>query len=147
MLRFVSSPRQLFKYATGICDAPNRGACNPNPGRVTQKYRFAQRLMKRLTHLMRVTKHEHAALRIEENGDVLIIDPGSFTTPLDDLANVVALVITHEHPDHWTPAHLDRILTAAPGIPIFAPAGVAASAAAYAITVVAPGDTVSAGEF
>lgn len=96
---------------------------------------------------MRVTKHEHATLRIDESGDSLLIDPGSFTTPLDDLTSVVAVVITHEHPDHWTPEHLDRILRSAPGIPIFATAGVAAATADHEITVVAPGDTVSAGRF
>lgn len=96
---------------------------------------------------MRVTKHEHATLRLDESGETLIVDPGSFTAPLDELSNVVALVITHEHPDHWTPDHLDRILASAPGIPMFAPAGVAAAAAGYDITVVAPGDTATAGAF
>ncbi|HWV47945.1 MAG TPA: MBL fold metallo-hydrolase [Microbacterium sp.] len=96
---------------------------------------------------MRVTKFEHATLRIDETGDSLIIDPGSFTLPLQELTSVVAVVITHEHPDHWTPEHLDEILRNAPGIPVFAPAGVAAAAADHEITVVSPGDTVTAGAF
>jgi len=96
---------------------------------------------------MRVTKHEHAALRIDESGDTLIVDPGSFTTPLDDLGDVVAVVITHQHPDHWTSGHLDRILRAAPGTPIFAPAGVAELAGDYDVTVVSPGDAVEVGRF
>ncbi|HZU94029.1 MAG TPA: MBL fold metallo-hydrolase [Microbacterium sp.] len=96
---------------------------------------------------MRVTKFEHAALRIDEGGDTLLIDPGSFTSPIDDLSGLVAVVITHEHPDHWTPEHLDRILRAAPGTPIYAPSGVARAAGGYEITVVAPGDTVQAGAF
>ncbi|GGD79736.1 MBL fold metallo-hydrolase [Microbacterium murale] len=96
---------------------------------------------------MRVTKFEHATLRLDLGGDTLLVDPGSFTSPLVDLSGLVAVVITHEHPDHWTPDHLDRILRDAPGTPIFAPAGVAAAAADYEITVVAPGDTVSAGPF
>jgi L-ascorbate metabolism protein UlaG (beta-lactamase superfamily) len=96
---------------------------------------------------MRVTKFEHATLRLDESGESLIIDPGSFTTPLDDLSGLVAVVITHEHPDHWTAEQLDRILRDAPGIPVFAPAGVAAAAPDHEIAVVAPGDTVSAGRF
>jgi L-ascorbate metabolism protein UlaG (beta-lactamase superfamily) len=96
---------------------------------------------------MRVTKFEHATLRIDQNHETLLIDPGSFTTPLHDLSELVAVVITHEHPDHWTPEHLDRILRAAPGTPVYAPAGVAKAAEGYEITVVAPGDTVQAGEF
>ncbi|WP_307296468.1 MBL fold metallo-hydrolase [Microbacterium natoriense] len=96
---------------------------------------------------MRVTKFEHAALRIDEGGDTLLIDPGSFTSPIDDLSGLVAVVITHEHPDHWTPEHLDRILRAAPGTPIYAPSGVAGAAEGHEITVVSPGDTVQAGAF
>lgn len=96
---------------------------------------------------MRVTKYEHATLRVDESGDSLIIDPGSFTTPLDDLSGVVAVVITHIHPDHWTPEHLDRILRDAPRAQIFALAAVAEAASGQAVTVIAPGDTVSAGPF
>jgi L-ascorbate metabolism protein UlaG (beta-lactamase superfamily) len=96
---------------------------------------------------MRVTKFEHAALRIEAGEGVLVVDPGSFTTPLDDLGDLVAVVLTHEHPDHWTPDHLDRILRAAPGTPIFAPSGVARAAEGYDITVVSPGETITVGPF
>ncbi|MCK2028736.1 MBL fold metallo-hydrolase [Microbacterium galbinum] len=96
---------------------------------------------------MRVTKFEHASLRIDQNGETLLIDPGSFTTPLDDLGDVVAVVLTHEHPDHWTPEHLDRILRMAPGVPIFGPAGVARAAEGYEITVVSPGETRTVGGF
>lgn len=96
---------------------------------------------------MRVTKFEHATLRLDLGGDTLLVDPGSFTSPLVDLSGLVAVVITHEHPDHWTLDHLDRILRDAPGTPIFAPAGVAAAASGYEITVVNPGDTVSVGPF
>nr|WP_201469603.1 MBL fold metallo-hydrolase [Microbacterium hydrocarbonoxydans] len=96
---------------------------------------------------MRVTKFEHAALRIEQGTEVLLIDPGSFTTPPQDLSGLVAVVLTHEHPDHWTPEHLDRILSAAPGTPIYAPSGVARAASDYDITVIAPGDAVEVGRF
>ena len=100
-----------------------------------------------LNLLMRLIKFEHAALRLDHDGQTLIVDPGAFTAPLEDLAGLVAVVITHEHPDHWTPEHLDRLLAAAPGVPIFAPSGVAAAAEGYDITVVAPGDAVNAGTF
>jgi L-ascorbate metabolism protein UlaG (beta-lactamase superfamily) len=91
---------------------------------------------------MRVTKHEHAALRLEQEGRTLLIDPGAFTSPLTEVGDVAGVVITHEHPDHWTPDHLDRLLAQSPGLPIYAPEGVAKAAAGYDITVVHPGDTV-----
>ncbi|MEN2740685.1 MBL fold metallo-hydrolase [Microbacterium sp. X-17] len=95
---------------------------------------------------MRVTKFEHAALRLEKDGAALVIDPGTFTRPVpaDD---VVGVVLTHEHPDHWTPEQLDRLLAANPGIPIFAPEGVANAAATYDVTVVKPGDELVVGPF
>lgn len=96
---------------------------------------------------MRVTKHEHACLRLETAGKTLVIDPGSFTLPLQELADLIAVVITHEHPDHWTPEHLDRLRKAVPDVPVFGPAGVAAAASGYDITVVAPGDTVTVEPF
>lgn len=95
---------------------------------------------------MRITKYEHAALRVSEAGRSVVIDPGSFTTPFDELGEVVAVVITHEHPDHWTGSHLDRILRAAPGIPIFGTAGVAA-ATDHEVTVATPGDEVTVNGF
>lgn len=96
---------------------------------------------------MKVTKLEHSALVVESAGRVLIIDPGSLTTPITEPGNTAAIVITHEHPDHWTPEQLARILNKAPGTPIYGPRGVAAAAAEFDVTVVAEGDTVEAGSF
>lgn len=96
---------------------------------------------------MRVTKHEHASLFIEEGGKALIIDPGNLTTPLNDLSKVVGIVLTHEHPDHWTPEHLDRVQRNSTGVPIYAPEGVAKAAIGYDVTVVKPGDTVTLDPF
>ena len=96
---------------------------------------------------MRVTKFEHATVTLVDAGRTLIIDPGSFTAPLGELEPVVAVVLTHEHPDHWTPDHLDRILATSPGVPIYGPEGVARAAAGYDITIVHPGDVVEADPF
>ncbi|MFJ3488607.1 MBL fold metallo-hydrolase [Leifsonia aquatica] len=96
---------------------------------------------------MRLTKFEHAALLLEDSGRKLFVDPGSFTTPLTDTANTVAVVITHEHADHWTPEQLKRVLDMNPDAKIFAPEGVARAAANFDVTVVHAGDTVQADPF
>ncbi len=96
---------------------------------------------------MELTKLEHAALILELSGQKLFIDPGSFTTALTATANTVAVVITHEHADHWTPEQLDRILEMSPEVKIFGPAGVAAAASGHKVTVVKAGDTKEAGPF
>ena len=96
---------------------------------------------------MRLTKHEHAALVLVESGHSLVIDPGSFTSPIEDLVGLVGIVLTHEHPDHWTPEHLTRLLTAHPGVPIYGPEGVVHAAAGFEVTAVHPGDRLDLGPF
>jgi L-ascorbate metabolism protein UlaG (beta-lactamase superfamily) len=96
---------------------------------------------------MRLTKLEHAALVIDHSGDRLFVDPGSFTTPITDGVGAVAVVITHEHDDHWTSDQLTRITTASPEVRIFGPAGVAAAASGFEVETVAAGDEVEVGPF
>jgi L-ascorbate metabolism protein UlaG (beta-lactamase superfamily) len=96
---------------------------------------------------MLVTKLEHACLVVEQDGDRLVIDPGAYTRPVD-ATGVVAVVVTHEHPDHGTAEQLAGILDRNPGIPVFGPAGVAASLAeSVPVDVVTDGDTRSVGAF
>lgn len=54
---------------------------------------------------MRITKFGHACVRIEEQGRVLVIDPGVFTDA-EALDGADAVLITHEHADHVHPDHL-----------------------------------------
>lgn len=101
---------------------------------------------------MKLTKLEHAALIIEHSGKKLYIDPGSFTTALTGTAGAVAVVITHEHADHWTPEQLSRIVEMNSDLRIFAPAGVARAIKASAltnldVTIVQAGDTAEVEPF
>ena len=96
---------------------------------------------------MKLTKHEHSCLVLTKGDATLVIDPGSFTTPLTDLDGVVAIVITHEHPDHWTPEQLGRLLDRNPQARIIGPAGVAAAAADFAVETVKAGDTLEVEPF
>ncbi|MBE7190659.1 MBL fold metallo-hydrolase [Jatrophihabitans endophyticus] len=91
---------------------------------------------------MRITKLEHAALILEEAGRRLVIDPGGLTNPILDLTDVDAIVITHEHADHWTADQLHRLLDANPGVPIYGPAGVAKAAEGIDVVTVHPFETV-----
>lgn len=52
---------------------------------------------------MKVTKYEHACFTVEIDGKTLIVDPGSYTKSLEIPNNVVAIVITHGHGDHFDP--------------------------------------------
>lgn len=96
---------------------------------------------------MKLTKFEHSCLVLEDAGDTLVIDPGVFTRPLADLRGVVAIVITHEHPDHWTPEQLTALRDANPGVRILGPAGVVAAASGIDVTEVSAGEEVAVGAF
>jgi len=96
---------------------------------------------------MRLTKFEHAALLLEKSGKKLFIDPGSFTTAITEAAGTVAVVITHEHADHWTPEQLGRILDASPDAVIYGPEGVVNAASGFDVVQVSPGDSIEAGPF
>ena len=49
---------------------------------------------------MRLVKVGHACIRLEKDGRSLVVDAGSLT-PSDSLLNADAVLITHEHFDHF----------------------------------------------
>jgi L-ascorbate metabolism protein UlaG (beta-lactamase superfamily) len=95
---------------------------------------------------MRITKHEHAHLSIEKGGRRIVIDPGVFS-PDAAVADVDAVVVTHEHEDHWTPEHLAALRALNPDVRIYGPASVAAAVDGIPVTEVGDGDIVTAGPF
>jgi len=95
---------------------------------------------------VKVTKYEHATLVVGSTDRQLVIDPGMFLTP-PDFANTVAIVITHEHGDHWSEDNLRRILEISPDAKIYGPQGVADAAAGFDVNVVEEGDTVEVEPF
>lgn len=95
---------------------------------------------------MKITKYEHATLLIQKAGSALVVDPGVFLSA-PDFSDVVAIVITHEHGDHWTDDNLRRILERNSGVRIFGPAGVAAAVSGVEIEVVKAGDVIEVEPF
>ena len=57
---------------------------------------------------MRITKFGHACVRLEHEGSTVVVDPGVFTDP-GALDGAGAVLITHEHPDHYHPDHLRSV--------------------------------------
>jgi len=49
---------------------------------------------------MRFTKLEHSCVRLDKDGAVLVIDPGTFGDAAGALDGATAVMVTHEHPDH-----------------------------------------------
>jgi L-ascorbate metabolism protein UlaG (beta-lactamase superfamily) len=94
---------------------------------------------------MRITKLGHACVRLEHGGATVVVDPGVFTDP-DAVDGAGAVLITHEHPDHYLPDHLRRT-----DAPVFTVEAVAARIredapdVAERVTVVSPGEEFDAG--
>lgn len=105
---------------------------------------------------MQCFRLSHAGIVLDDAHASLLIDPGNFTSS-DDLAVALAqasplagIVITHEHPDHWTPDNIAQVRQLAPECPIFTTPATAAALETSSIsdaTIVVPGQTATAGPF
>ena len=69
---------------------------------------------------MILTKYEHACFTVEKNGKLLVVDPGGWTTDLGSPENVVAVVLTHQHPDHFDINALGALMAHNPSATIYA---------------------------
>ncbi|MDB5165307.1 MAG: hypothetical protein JWM00_197 [Candidatus Saccharibacteria bacterium] len=69
---------------------------------------------------MKLTKFEHACFIVEKDGKVVVVDPGIFTSDFTVPENVVGVVVTHEHTDHFDPAALGAIIAHNPDAIIYA---------------------------
>ncbi|MCU1516871.1 MAG: putative Zn-dependent hydrolase of beta-lactamase fold family [Pseudarthrobacter sp.] len=102
---------------------------------------------------MKLTKFTHACVRLEDDGRVLVLDPGTFSETKEALAGAQAVLVTHEHGDHIDVPAVVNALRADGGLAVFAPAGVAARlrgeapAAEDRIHTVDPGSTFDAAGF
>ncbi|MEI8231612.1 MAG: MBL fold metallo-hydrolase [Actinomycetes bacterium] len=96
---------------------------------------------------MKLTKYGHACIVFEEQGMKLVLDPGSYSEPLEGVRDVLAVVITHAHDDHCFEAQLDRLIAANPELIIFGPPQVCTRLSKYNTTAVYMGDHYPVGPF
>jgi|CXWL01.1.fsa_nt_gi L-ascorbate metabolism protein UlaG (beta-lactamase superfamily) len=68
---------------------------------------------------MRVTKFGHSCFLVEESGVRILFDPGAYSTGQNEVKNIDAVLITHEHPDHLSPDSLKTVLANNPEAKIF----------------------------
>lgn len=93
---------------------------------------------------MRIIKHGHSCVTLTTGDQRLVVDPGAFSEQ-GIAEGATAVLITHEHPDHWTPEQL-----AATDAPVFTIEAVAQKIAEAdpalreRVTVVSPGDRFDA---
>ncbi|WP_026538467.1 MBL fold metallo-hydrolase [Arthrobacter sp. 9MFCol3.1] len=76
---------------------------------------------------MKLTKFTHACVRLEQDGRVLVFDPGTFSETDRALAGAHAVLITHEHADHVDVDAVAAALQSNTALELFAPEAVAAT--------------------
>lgn len=97
---------------------------------------------------MRLTKMGHACVRLEKDGSVLVVDPGGLTEP-EALRGADAVLVTHEHSDHFDERRLREALAAAPALQVWTNRSVAGQLDGLAgrVHTVGHGDTFTAAGF
>src|SRR3712207_7821848 len=73
---------------------------------------------------MELTKHGHACVVLSEGERRLVIDPGAFTDPAA-LDGAGAVLVSHEHPDHFAPGVLRAAMEGDPGLEVWTNGSVA----------------------
>jgi L-ascorbate metabolism protein UlaG (beta-lactamase superfamily) len=98
--------------------------------------------------IMELTKRGHACIVISEGDRRLVIDPGGFTEA-DALDGASAVLVTHEHLDHFQPDRLRAALDADPALEIWTNRSVAGQLEGLGgrVHVVGNGDTFTAAGF
>ncbi|MFF8593605.1 MBL fold metallo-hydrolase [Streptomyces sp. NPDC015220] len=98
---------------------------------------------------MKFTKKSHSCIVLEKDGRRLVVDPGMFSEE-DATAGADAILITHEHPDHFDEARLRAALEAGPGTEVWTLKSVADQLSAAfpgRVHTVGHGDTFTAAGF
>jgi L-ascorbate metabolism protein UlaG (beta-lactamase superfamily) len=97
---------------------------------------------------MELTKHGHACVVLAQDGRRLVIDPGAFTDPAV-LTGASAVLVTHEHPDHFVPDQLRAAMDADPALEVWTNGSVAGQLEGLGsrVHVVGDGDAVEVAGF
>ncbi|MDH6624648.1 L-ascorbate metabolism protein UlaG (beta-lactamase superfamily) [Streptomyces sp. LBL] len=99
--------------------------------------------------VMKLTKMSHACVRLEKDGQTLVLDPGGFSEE-DAALGADAILVTHEHPDHFDEGRLRAALAADPATEIWTLGSVAEQISAAfpgRVHTVGHGDTFTAAGF
>ncbi|MDK1345104.1 MBL fold metallo-hydrolase [Streptomyces sp. 378] len=98
---------------------------------------------------MKLTKMSHACVRLEKDGRALVLDPGAFSEE-DAALGADAILVTHEHPDHFDEFRLRAAMENNPAAEIWTLKAVAekiSSAFPGRVHTVGHGDTFDAAGF
>jgi L-ascorbate metabolism protein UlaG (beta-lactamase superfamily) len=97
---------------------------------------------------MRLTKYTHACVTLEQNDTRIVIDPGMWAEA-EAFESVSAVLITHEHADHFDLESLREYTARDSAAVIYAPDSVTAQLTDLGsrVVTVAPDETLTVGDF
>jgi L-ascorbate metabolism protein UlaG (beta-lactamase superfamily) len=97
---------------------------------------------------LKLTKFSHACVRLEGDGGVIVLDPGGFTED-ESVAGADAILITHEHPDHFMESRVRAAAADNPGLQVWTITSVATALTGLGsrLNVVGDGDRFSVAGF
>jgi L-ascorbate metabolism protein UlaG (beta-lactamase superfamily) len=96
---------------------------------------------------MQLTKYEHACFTLETAGETLVVDPGKFTTDFVVTDTIAAIVITHEHADHFDPELLEKIFKKNPNAVVVSLQSIINKLPGHKSKAVVAGDKIEIGPF
>jgi L-ascorbate metabolism protein UlaG (beta-lactamase superfamily) len=97
---------------------------------------------------MKVVKYSHACLRVERDGAVVVIDPGTLSEA-EAVDGADAILLTHEHFDHLDVQKLVDAVARRPAVSVYAHPDVLPKLTEFggAVTPVVPGDEFTVAGF
>lgn len=96
---------------------------------------------------MKLTKYEHACFTVEKDNLLLVVDPGIFTTDFIVPENIAAIIITHEHQDHFDSEQIAAIMDKNPDALILAHETITSKIQVFQTHAVTAGDVFTIGSF
>jgi L-ascorbate metabolism protein UlaG (beta-lactamase superfamily) len=95
---------------------------------------------------MQITHLGHACLLVETPGVRLLIDPGNLSSGFDQLTDLDAILVTHQHPDHFDPGRAPALIAANPVAKLLVEPETAAAFEMTGDAVFAAGSEVQVGD-
>lgn len=96
---------------------------------------------------MKLTKYDHACFTVQKDNQMIVVDPGDFSLDYLPSNNVVAVIVTHAHSDHYDPEQIAAIIDKNPEAVIIGHEAVISKIEAFKTQAVAVGDKLKIGLF
>jgi L-ascorbate metabolism protein UlaG (beta-lactamase superfamily) len=96
---------------------------------------------------MKLTKYEHACFTVEKDDQILVVDPGVFSPDFIPPENVISIIVTHKHADHYDHDMIAEIIDKNPDALILGHETVVSAIDVFETKAVSAGEIVTVGPF